>query len=122
MQFVLDYLKKKPKAAYAEVKEAAAKKRLKIFPIMYGRAQTLLGHIPMSPRGKGKAARKKKAAARKTAARKTGRRGPGRPRKAPSPALDSLEAIVSAMKQSEAERERYKRALQQIEQILDNVG
>ena len=111
MDFVVAALKKNPKVSYAAVKEAAAKKKYTIYPIMYGRAKALLGLVPVAKRGS-----KKKKAARKTAAR----RGPGRPRKERSP-LDSLSQMVAEMKTVESERESYRKALQKIQDILDSV-
>ena len=63
MDFILATLKKSKKASYAEVKAAAEEKGLAVYPIMYGRAQALLGYVPMKPRGQGKAAVAKAAKA-----------------------------------------------------------
>lgn len=121
--FVVAQLKKNKKAKYGDVAEAARKKGHKIFPIMYGRAKALLGLVESAPRGSGKAARrkvaKKKAAARKT----TARRGPGRPRKTAATSLPagSIEAVIKQVKAGEAEREGYRRALERIRAILDDV-
>ena len=38
MDFVTDYLKKQRDATFADVRDAAAKKRLTVYPIVYGRA------------------------------------------------------------------------------------
>lgn len=53
MQFMIDYMKSHPSAAYADVHSAAKAKGYEIFPIMYGRVQKLLGRVGKSP---GKAA------------------------------------------------------------------
>ena len=45
MEFLLAHLKKNKKATYAECKEAAGKKKLEIWPIMFGRAQAMLGIV-----------------------------------------------------------------------------
>lgn len=50
MDFLVAELKKSRKAAYADIKAKADKKKLKLYPIMYGRAQALLG-IVMSRAG-----------------------------------------------------------------------
>ena len=86
MDFILAFLRKSKKASYAEVKAAAAEKQLNIYPIMYGRAQALLGYVEMRPRGQGKAAvaRAAKVAGSVSAAPAAPaavKRGPGRPRK-----------------------------------------
>ena len=51
MEFIVEQLKKNRKIGYAEIREAADAKKLKVFPIMFGRAQALLGIVKMSPRG-----------------------------------------------------------------------
>lgn len=135
MDFVCGMLKKDKNVSYKEVAEAAAKKGFKLFPIVYGRAKALLGLVKVAPRGQGKAAKAAKAVASSAApaAPKRGpgrppkvqptfapRRGPGRPRKETS-ALDSLESLISAMKQSEGARDRYRRALEQALQIIQGA-
>lgn len=108
MEFLVESLKNDRNAVYADVAAAAAKKRLKVYPIMWGRAKALLGYVKVAPRGKGKAAKAK-----------AGRRGPGRPPKAAAASLDgSLASIVAAVKGSEQERSRYRAALQRIHAIL----
>ncbi|MFN3243156.1 MAG: hypothetical protein ACE37K_16770 [Planctomycetota bacterium] len=115
--FILEFLKKNPKATYQEMAAAAAKKKLKVFPIMWGRAQAMLGIVKQAPRGKGKAAKAKAVKAAGVA-----KRGPGRPRKAAAPALDgSLDSIVAAVKSSEEAKARYRGALEQIQAILNDV-
>jgi hypothetical protein len=69
---LVDALKANPKAAYADIKAKADDKKLKVFPIMFGRAQAMLGIVKSAKRGTGKAARKTAA---KTSAAPTGRRG-----------------------------------------------
>jgi len=111
--FIIAALKKDPKATYKDIAAAAAKKKLKVFPIMFGRAQAMLGIVKQAKRGDGKA---KKAKAAKAAPAK---RGPGRPRKNAAPALDgSLEGIVAAVKSSEQAKARYRGALEKIQAIL----
>lgn len=122
MDFILEHLKKNKKASYAEVKAAAEKRKLSIYPIMYGRAQALLGYVKSKPRGQGKAAQAKAAKAR--AANGGGaapqRRGPGRPPKSASAHIDtgSLDGIVAAVKNSEVAKARYRSALEKIQSIL----
>ena len=112
MDFIVDSLKSNRNAKYADIAAAAAKKRLKVYPIMFGRAQALLGIVKSSPRGQGKAAR----ASQKAAGPK---RGPGRPRKNASVGFDgTLEGIVSAVKTSEQAKARYRSALEKIQAIL----
>ena len=78
MDFLLSALKSNPKAAYADIKAKADAKKLAIYPIMYGRAQALLGIVKSAKRGQGKAA--KAAAAKRTKTAGTtpaGKRGRG---------------------------------------------
>ena len=63
MEFLVDSLKRNPKASYADLKAKADEKKLKLFPIMFGRAQALLGIVKSARRGQGKAARAKAAKA-----------------------------------------------------------
>jgi len=109
MDFILDYLKKHRNASYADVRSAAESKKLKIYPIMFGRAQALLGYVKSKPRGQGKAAKAKAM-----------KRGPGRPPKSRSAAIDtsSLEGVITAVKRSEQAKDRYRQALERIQSIL----
>jgi hypothetical protein len=132
MDFILATLKKNKKASYAEVKAAADEKGLAVYPIMYGRAQALLGYVPMKPRGQGKAAVAKAAkAAPAPVAPIAGapvKRGPGRPPKssyvtaaAPSMDLSSLDGIINAVRSSESAKARYRTALEKIQAILGDA-
>lgn len=119
MDFIVDSLKSNKAATYAEIKEAADKKKLKIFPIMFGRAQALLGIVKQAPRGQGKAAKAKAAAASGAP-----KRGPGRPPKAKTASASfdgTLEGIVAAVKGSEQAKAKYRQALERIQGILADV-
>lgn len=122
MDFIVESLKKDRKAAYKDIAEAASKKDLKVYPIMFGRAQALLGIVKSAPRGQGKAAKASKASkAPAAAAAAPAKRGPGRPRKnavAATVSGGSLEGIIAAVKGSEQERHRYRSALEKIQSIL----
>jgi len=127
MDFIVDTLKSNRNAKYSDIAAAAAKKRLKIYPIMFGRAQALLGIVKSSPRGQGKAARAKQKTAKSNASSVSSasnampavKRGPGRPRKVAVAGFDgTLEGIVSAVKSSEQSRARYRSALEKIQAIL----
>jgi len=54
MDFLVASLKANPKTAYADLKIKADEKKLKVFPIMFGRAQALLGIVKSAKRGTGK--------------------------------------------------------------------
>ena len=64
MAFLVDQLTKNKKASYADLKAKADEKKLKLFPIMFGRAQAMLGIVKTAKRGTGKVA-KANASARK---------------------------------------------------------
>lgn len=127
LDFIRQQLVKNPKVSYGEVAEAATKKGIKIFPIMYGRAKALEGLVKVSPRGEGKIARAKAGVVDGVAAAPRKR---GRPRKYPLPVtgaqsngagLDGLGGLVEAVKVNAQERERYRNALQQIQSILNGA-
>ena len=71
MEFIVDALKKNRKVAYADLKAKADEKKLKVFPIMFGRAQAMLGIVKSAKRGTGKVA-KANASAKKAAANGNG--------------------------------------------------
>ena len=115
MEFIVDSLKSNRGAKYSDIAEAAAKKRLKIFPIMFGRAQALLGIVKSAPRGQGKMARKSRGES-------VAKRGPGRPRKSTLSGFDgTLDGIVAAVKSSEQAKAKYRGALERIQSILADV-
>lgn len=118
MDFIVESLKSDRNAAYKDIAEAAAKKKLKIYPIMFGRAQALLGYVKMAPRGQGKMARAK--AAKAAGSGQPVKRGPGRPPKSASSIAfaGTLEGIVAAVKGSEQAKARYRAALEKIQGIL----
>src|SRR4030095_16746518 len=66
MDFLVDSLKKNRKASYADRKAKADEKKLKLYPIMFGRAQALLGIVKSAKRGTGKFARANAAKASAT--------------------------------------------------------
>lgn len=118
MHFLVESLKSNRDAVYKDVAAAAAKKKLTVYPIMWGRAKALLGYVKVAPRGQGKMARAK--AATKVVAPVV-KRGPGRPRKnaaAPASFASGLDGIVAAVKGSELARAKYRAALDRIHAII----
>ncbi len=109
MDHIVACLKRDPKMSYADVKAGADKKKLKIFPIMFGRAQLTLGIVK---RGAGKT---KRAA---VAGGSPIKRGPGRPRKIESAGAIDLSGILSAVKGAANESQRYRSALEKIQGVL----
>jgi len=117
MEFIVAQLKRNPKVAYADVRAAAEKKKLLIYPIMYGRAQALLGIVKTSPRGSKK---RKKTGRGPGRPRKVGRRGPGRPRKTTDP-VDALQAMVADYRDNEREMNRIRKVLESIRDLCDRA-
>src|SRR5688572_5034575 len=73
MEFLVASLKANPKAAYGDLKAKADEKKLKVFPIMFGRAQAMLGIVKSAKRGTGKVAKANASAKRgKAGAKATG--------------------------------------------------
>lgn len=115
MEFIVEYLRKDKNAAYADIRDAAAEQKITIYPIMYGRAQAMLGLVESKPRGQGKAALAK--------AEKSPAAAAPRATKSASSSFDasSLDGIIAAVRSSEAAKARYRNALEKIQQILGSA-
>lgn len=128
MSFIVAQLEKNKKASYAEIREAAEAKKFTIYPIMYGRAQAMVGIVKAKKRGEGKAAKAKAAAAAPAPAVMGApkKRGPGRPPKSSYAAaagidMSSFDGIISAVRSSEQAKARYRAALEKIQSILGDA-
>src|SRR5262252_6755888 len=127
LAFIVEALKKNKSAVYADIKEAASKKGLTIWPVMFGRAQALLGHVKVAKRGEGKFARANAAKAGRVIPAATPasavRRGPGRPRKNQLPGTSGvgLDSILEAVRSTQVDLGRYRAALERIGSMLDEV-
>ena len=118
LEFCRAYLRKKPKAPFAEIRDAAKKKRITLYPISFGRAQALEGIVKVRPYGskkKAKATTKKRGPGRPKGSKN--KRGPGRPPKSRT-GLDSIENLVSTLKTLQRERDDAVRALDKIRSLL----
>jgi len=116
--FAVAALKKNKKVEFATVRDAAEKKGMTLFPIVYGRAKAALGLVPVAKYGTGKAAKKNKRKANETA------RGPGRPRKSASrtakaTGASGIENLVSMIRDTQRERDKAVAALAKIRKIID---
>jgi hypothetical protein len=99
MQFVVAHLRAVKDAPYKEIAEAAAKKGLKLVPVVYGRARAALGM-----------AKKSKAPSKRGPGRPRGsknripsgpmRRGPGRP---PKSSLNGIDGVIAHVRGLERE-------------------
>lgn len=118
--YLVQLLRNEPHAIYANLRDRCAEKGFKIAPIMYGRAKAVLGLVPVRPRGK-------KALAIPVAP--TG--VPMQLKQVDSVAADrftrqldevrSLEQLVSAVKDLDAERRRLRGALERAIALLDEA-
>ncbi|MHC4513710.1 MAG: hypothetical protein ACYTGW_02305 [Planctomycetota bacterium] len=135
IEFVKEKLKQNPEAAYSEIKAQAKLEGLTVYPVVYGRAKALLGLVPTAPYGSKSKARKKakEAKALQEALRKAegdedkDREGNGRSRARhgraarvdpSSDPLSSLETLVSDLKATVAERDRYRSVLEKVIGLL----
>lgn len=124
-ELALRMLEKNKDVSYADVRAAAQKKGLSIFPIVYGRAKKALGLVDTSAAkkkvGKKKVGRPAKAAAPAMVGGVV-KRGPGRPRKNPVVSASAgIDSVIEAMRSNEAERERFRDVLVQIRDLISSV-
>ena len=123
--FLVQQLRREPTLSYGAGKTRAEPFGHKLAPIMYGRAKAMLGLVPVRPRGSGK--NKKPAAAPAPAAAQP----PRSLKQVESVAADrysrqlaevrSLEELVQAVKQLDAERRRLRALLEQIANTIDEA-
>jgi hypothetical protein len=130
------FLRKKPTASFGDVKAAAEKKKIMIYPITYGRAKALEGLVEVAAYGASKKSSKKSGAKRGPGRPKgsKNKRGPGRPkgsknkrgpasrsRTSPMTGLDSIENLVSTIKTLQRERDDAVRAVDKIRTLLASL-
>jgi hypothetical protein len=133
IEFVKEKLKQNPEASYKEIKAQAKLEGLTVYPVVYGRAKALLGLVPTAPYGSKSKARKqakeaKEAKALEAAFKKAEERednGSSASRRVrtvrsadASDPLSSLETLVSDLKATVAERDRYRRVLEKVVGLL----
>lgn len=126
MDFIVAQLKRNPKVSYADIKERATKKRLTIYPVMYGRAKLLLGMVSVSKRRSGKKKASKRGPGRP---RKVTGRGPGRPRKtgsrgrprSASAQITAVQDLVATVEKHARENADMRDALIKIRALIDRV-
>ena len=123
LSFCRSYLRRSPKATYAQVKKAADTKKIALWPISYGRAKALEGLLPKKKKAKKKVA-KKRGRPKGSKNKPKAKLGRGRPkgsknRKKGGVNLSSLEGLLSTLKT--LQRERHD-ALRTLAKIRDLVG
>lgn len=108
MAFILEFLKEHGDTPYAQVRAAAEKDGHNIYPIMYGRAKTLLGLITEDSKR-----------------RRRRRKSDDRPAKLRQGGPDSTDASANELssfleryRELEEERNRYRAALLGVEKLL----
>lgn len=111
MAFILEYLKEHGDSPYAAVRAAAEADGHNIYPIMYGRAKTLLGMITEDSSRR----RRRKKAAEDGPARL--RQGASQPAAADS-SVNELSSFLDRYRELEEERNRYRAALLSVEKLL----
>lgn len=108
LSFCRTYLRRSPKATFAQIRDAAKKKRLTLWPVSYGRALSLEGLVKSKPRKSKKKTGKK--------------RGPGRPKgsknKRPGVKLSGLDGLVSTLQALQKERDEAVKVLDKIRDLV----
>ncbi len=121
MAFIMNYLQKNGDTEYATVRREAEKDGHTIYPIMYGRAKALLGMITESPRRRRREATPAAEGGEGTSAYGTRailRQGTQRTSSLGESTAAQLGEFLARFKEVEAERNRYRSALQQVEKYL----
>ena len=59
LEFTRQFLREKPEASFAEIRDAAAARDIKLYPIVFGRAKALEGLVEVAPYGSKKRAKEK---------------------------------------------------------------
>jgi hypothetical protein len=113
LAFIVSALKANKGVSYADVKERADKKGLRIYPVMYGRAKALLGLVKVSPRGQGRFALAKRGL---LPARRPGR--PARAGGAAGSSIDGLHGMLASIRNSEQERQRLRGTLERVRMMV----
>lgn len=120
LAFAREYLKKKPKATFAEIRDAAKKKKITLYAISFGRAQALEGIVKSRPYGSKKKAKKSgRGPGRPKGSKNKVKRGPGRPRKTTALGVDAVTELLTSIKSIQRERDEAVRTLEKIRQLLD---
>ena len=119
LAFLVDILKSKPSTPYAEAADAAKKKGQTVWPIMYGKAKLMLGHVKA---GSGAAKAKgagKRGPGRPPKALGVIRRGAGRPRKVAS--TGGLDGFVAAVRSSQQDLNRLRSVLSKVQELIGSA-
>lgn len=118
LEFTRQYLRDKPEATFAEIRDAGAEQDMKIYPIVYGRAKALLGLVKVAPYGSRKKQREADRLARSAGTQPLATASASAEG---STALDNIEAMIQGVRDNHQDRERYRQALIRISEILDKV-
>lgn len=114
--FLVTELKQNQQARYGDLLAAASAKGLKVYPVMFGRAQAMLGIVKQSKRGAGKVARRK---LQQRAAVRSAGHGSDQGRKSRGlSAEEALARVLEVIKSNELDRRRYRAALQRIQGLI----
>ena len=122
LAFARTYLRRSPKASFAQIRDAAKKKKIKLWPISYGRALALEGLVKSKPKkAKKKATGKKRG--RPLGSKNKVKRGPGRPKGSKNKSkstvdLSSLGGLVASLRALEKERDDALKTLAKIRELV----
>jgi hypothetical protein len=119
--FLLAHLRDDGSLSYGELRTRAEAAGHKIAPIMYGRAKAILGLVPVRPRGVRKS---KEPAAAETKAPKTLKQVESVEADRFLKNLDdvrSVDELLTAVKQLDAERQKLRRLLERIADCIDEA-
>ena len=114
LDFARAYLKKSPKAAFIEIRDAAKAKGLVLYPVSYGRAQALEGLVKVAKYGT-----KKKAA--NLAGRGRGRPKGSKNKRRRGDGSASGDGLVETIQNLQDERDRAVNAIEKIRALLDEI-
>jgi hypothetical protein len=118
LAFIVAALKANKGVSYADVKERADKKGLRIYPVMYGRAKALLGLVKVSPRGQGRFALAKRGL---LPARRPGRPARGSGGGSVGSSIDGLQGMLASIRNSEQERQRLRGTLERVRTMVSEA-
>ncbi len=119
LEFCRTYLRRSPKASFAQIRDAAKKKRITLWPISFGRAQALEGIVKVRPYGSKKKTGKKRGRPKGSKNKpKRGRPKGSRNKRKGGVDLSGLEGLVSSLKSLQKERNDALKTLAKIRELV----
>ena len=119
LDFCRTYLRRSPKASFAQIRDAAKKKRITLWPISYGRALSLEGLVKTKPKKKaGKKRGRPVGSKNKKVAPRRGRPKGSKNKSRGGVDLSGLDGFVSTLKTLQRERDDALKTLAKIRDLL----